>query len=74
MTSKTKIPQVQIRLMGADGEWYQPHQVPAVLAALPAIGEDIEQYSGSYSDGNLRDIRAALRDLDAVLSRRIGPA
>ena len=72
MSGNGKVQQVQIRLMGSDGEWYEPHQMPAALAALRAIGADIRQYSGSYSDGSLRQFRAALRDLDAVIGQRIG--
>jgi hypothetical protein len=70
--SKTR--QVQIQILDADGNWFTPHQVPAVLAALPAIREDMEQYSGSYHDGDLREIRKALRELDTAITKRIGPA
>lgn len=70
----SKIPQVQINIMGSDGEWYQPHQVPAALAAFRAIGADIAQYSGTYSEDNLRQFRVALRELDEQISKRIGKA
>jgi len=71
MTEQTKTQQVRIQVLGTDGEWFTPHQVPSVLAALPAIGEDIEQYSGSYSTGDLVRIREALTKLTDLVSRRI---
>lgn len=72
MTGKTKTPQVQIRLLDSDGEWYQPHQAPTALAAVRAIDEDIRDYPGTYTDANLRALRTALQELDVVISARIG--
>jgi len=37
--------------MDTDGEWFTPHQSHAGRAVLRALREDIEGYSGSYSDG-----------------------
>jgi hypothetical protein len=68
----SKVPQVRIQLLDSAGEWFTPHQVHAVRAALHAIREDIAQYRGSYSDGDLRGFRAALHELDAQISKRIG--
>lgn len=69
----SKSPQVQIRLMGSDGEWYQPSShASAVLTALRAMREDIAQCGGSYSDSNLRSFREALRELDEQISKRTG--
>ena len=63
--------QVQIRLMGEDSKWFQPHQVPAFLEALRAVGEDIEQYSGSYTDKDLRKFRDAMSELDTLIERQL---
>lgn len=76
MTAQTapseKIEQVQIRLMGSDGEWFQPaYHGHAVLAALRAIAEDIRVMTGSYSEADLRKFREALRDLDAVIEHAL---
>jgi hypothetical protein len=69
--TETKTQQVQINLMGSDGEWFQPHQVPAALAALRALREDIAQYSGTYQARDLRKIREALHALDEQVGENL---
>ncbi len=63
--------QVQVRVMGPDGEWSEPEQVPAMLAALAAMREDIEQMSGTYSDRDLHRIRQELNKLSMTVARRV---
>lgn len=71
MTMTAKVEQVRIEILGADGEWFAPYQPHAAIAGITAIAEDIRQYSGSYSDEQLRKISEALRELDSVIAHRI---
>lgn len=62
--------QVQIRVLGPDGEWYAPaYQPAAVLAALEAIRRDMQEYSGSYPQDKLREIRDAAQAVVNEASR-----
>jgi hypothetical protein len=65
-----QVPQVQIRLLGTDGEWREPaSQATAVLAALRAADVDIRECSGSYSPDQLREIREAASKLSATAAQ-----
>jgi hypothetical protein len=64
--------QVQIRVMGADGEWFTPgRNTDAILAALTAMRGDIEEMAGDYDDRDLRKILRELRELNAAVAARI---
>jgi hypothetical protein len=68
MSEGTRL-QVQIRVLGPDGEWYVPaYQPAAVLAALEAVRLDIQELSGSYPPGKLREIRDAAQSLVTAVS------
>lgn len=64
--------QVLIQLLDDDGNWYTPGQVPAAIKAVRAISADIREFSGTYSDADLGELRKALNELGETISRRIG--
>ena len=70
-TQNTRL-QVQIRVMGKDGEWFTPPYLPAAaLAALNAIRLDIEEVPAAYPQDKLREIRDAAQSLSASVTRRV---
>jgi hypothetical protein len=72
--SEVKRLQVQIRVMGPDGEWYVPaYQPAAVLAALEAVRLDIQELPASYPPGKLREIRDAAQSLVTAVSSLVRP-
>jgi hypothetical protein len=64
--------QVQIRVLGADGEWFVPaYQPAAALAALKAITLDMRECPGSYSQDKLREICEAAQAVVTEASRQV---